>query len=86
MRLWQDTTLDRIKFCIMYMKMSQEYEEGKSAEAIIVKDLDMFDMIFQAFEYEKGEVELVCGLICAKTGDSYDKMTCMHNNFDSSIL
>lgn len=46
----------------------------------------MFDMIFQAFEYEKGEVELVCGLICAKTGDSYDKMTCMHNNFDSSIL
>lgn len=32
---------------------SQEYEEGESAEAILVKDLDRFDMIFQAFEYEK---------------------------------
>lgn len=32
---------------------SQDYEEGVSAEAILVKDLDRFDMIFQAFEYEK---------------------------------
>ena len=27
---------------------------GQSAEAVIVKDLDKFDMIFQAFEYEQG--------------------------------
>ena len=32
--------------------ISQEYEKGESAEAILVKDLDRFDMIFQAFEYE----------------------------------
>ena len=33
---------------------SQDYEDGKSPEAVVVKDLDKFDMIFQAFEYEKG--------------------------------
>ncbi len=33
----------------------QEYEDGKSPEAIVVKDLDKFDMIFQAYEYEKGK-------------------------------
>ncbi|XP_064382810.1 5'-deoxynucleotidase HDDC2-like [Halichondria panicea] len=33
----------------------QEYEDGKSPEAIVVKDLDKFDMIFQAYEYEKAE-------------------------------
>ena len=32
----------------------QEYERGESTEAAIVKDLDKFDMIFQAFEYEQG--------------------------------
>ena len=35
--------------CVM-----QEYETGQTAEARVVKDLDKFDMIFQAFEYEKG--------------------------------
>lgn len=35
--------------------MIQEYEEGTSPEAIFVKDLDKFDMIFQAFEYERCE-------------------------------
>jgi putative hydrolase of HD superfamily len=33
----------------------REYEEGKTPEAKIVKDLDKFDMIFQAYEYEKAE-------------------------------
>ena len=32
----------------------QEYEKGASPEAVVVKDLDKFDMMFQAFEYEKG--------------------------------
>jgi putative hydrolase of HD superfamily len=32
-----------------------EYETGQTAEARVVKDLDKFDMIFQAFEYEKAE-------------------------------
>ena len=31
----------------------QEYGEGKTTEAVLVKDLDKFDMVFQAFEYEK---------------------------------
>ncbi|RUS12902.1 hypothetical protein BC937DRAFT_86746, partial [Endogone sp. FLAS-F59071] len=30
-----------------------EYENGESKEAIFVKDLDRFEMILQAFEYEK---------------------------------
>ena len=34
----------------------QEYEEGVTPEAIVVKDLDKFDMIFQAFEYESGKI------------------------------
>ena len=32
----------------------KEYEAGQTAEARVVKDLDKFDMVFQAFEYEKG--------------------------------
>jgi len=31
----------------------QEYEDAQSPEAKVVKDLDKFDMILQAFEYEK---------------------------------
>lgn len=30
-----------------------EYEEAKSPEALFVKDLDKFEMIVQALEYEK---------------------------------
>ena len=33
----------------------QEYEEAGTPEAKIVKDLDKFEMILQAFEYEKCE-------------------------------
>ena len=32
----------------------QEYESGTTPEALIVKDLDKLEMLFQAFEYEKG--------------------------------
>ncbi|KAF7722320.1 HD domain-containing protein 2 [Apophysomyces ossiformis] len=31
----------------------QEYEDGKTPEALFVKDLDKFEMIVQALEYEK---------------------------------
>ena len=34
--------------------LSQEYESGSTPEAEIVKDLDKFDMVCQAFEYEQG--------------------------------
>ena len=33
----------------------QEYENGETMEAKFVKDLDKFEMILQAFEYEKCE-------------------------------
>ena len=33
----------------------KEYEDGSTPEACLVKDLDKFDMIFQAYEYEKGD-------------------------------
>ena len=33
----------------------QEYEEQKTLESVFVKDLDKFDMIFQAYEYEQLE-------------------------------
>jgi len=33
----------------------QEYENQSSAESKFVKDLDRFDMILQAFEYEMAE-------------------------------
>ena len=32
----------------------QEYEDGETAEARFVKDLDKFEMILQAYEYEQG--------------------------------
>lgn len=35
------------------MQLWTEYENISSPEAVIVKDLDKFDMILQAFEYEK---------------------------------
>lgn len=35
------------------LNLWSEYENLSSTEAIIVKDLDKFDMIVQAFEYEK---------------------------------
>ncbi|CDS10189.1 Putative Hydrolase-HD superfamily protein [Lichtheimia ramosa] len=33
----------------------QEYEDAKTPEALLVKDLDKFEMIVQALEYEKSD-------------------------------
>lgn len=35
------------------MKLFDEYESQESKEAQLVKDFDLYDMILQAFEYEK---------------------------------
>lgn len=35
----------------------QEYEDASSPEALFVKDLDKFEMIVQALEYEKCKKE-----------------------------
>lgn len=42
--------MTNLRMCIL-----QEYEEQKTPEARLVKELDRFDMILQAFEYEKAE-------------------------------
>lgn len=38
-----------------FMELWQEYEDQATAESKFVKDLDRFDMILQAFEYETAE-------------------------------
>lgn len=38
---------------LFVMDLWKEYEDSVTPDAIIVKDLDIFDMILQAFEYEK---------------------------------
>ena len=51
----------------------QEYETGTSSEALIVSDLDKFDMVFQAFEYETG--------MCTRRSmhaHTYRTVQCMH--------
>lgn len=40
-------------FKIFQIWIFQEYENQETVEAKAVKDLDKFDMILQAFEYEK---------------------------------
>lgn len=39
----------------MHIDSLQEYENQSSPEAKFAKDLDRYDMILQAFEYEKRE-------------------------------
>ena len=36
----------------------EEYEAATTPEALLVKDLDKFEMIVQAFEYEKGRRDI----------------------------
>ena len=43
-----------IKYKLIFLYF-QEYEEQKTLESVFVKDLDKFDMIFQAYEYEQLE-------------------------------
>jgi len=36
-------------------RLFEEYENGETPEAKLVKDLDRFDMVLQAYEYERSE-------------------------------
>lgn len=38
---------------MIFIYFLQEYEEQKTEEAKFVKEIDLFDMLLQAFEYEK---------------------------------
>lgn len=50
----------------------QEYEDAATPEALLVKDLDKFEMIVQALEYEK----------CKLSTQSYSRcLTLNHNPF-----
>jgi putative hydrolases of HD superfamily len=40
-----------------------EYEQGKTREALVVKDFDKFEMILQADEYERGAYHSFCLLM-----------------------
>ncbi len=40
--------------CCRPVDWVQDYQRGESPEALLLKDLDKFDMIFQAYEYETG--------------------------------
>ncbi|KFM83590.1 HD domain-containing protein 2, partial [Stegodyphus mimosarum] len=42
-----------------FMHLFEEYENQATAEAKAVKDLDKFDMILQAYEYEKESIESI---------------------------
>ena len=44
-----------------------EYEDGKTAEARLVKDFDKFEMIMQADDYERAQPELDLGDFFAST-------------------
>lgn len=35
------------------VELFEEYEAGTTKEAVFVKDIDVYDMLLQAFEYEK---------------------------------
>lgn len=35
-------------------RLWEEYENGLSADAVLVKDIDKFEMILQADDYEQG--------------------------------
>ena len=50
--------------CYLSYIRAQEFETGSTREAAVVKDLDKFDMIFQAFEYEQSER---LGQMCAQS-------------------
>ncbi|CAO3622645.1 unnamed protein product [Cunninghamella echinulata] len=46
----------------------QEYEEAKTPEALLVKDLDKFEMIVQALEYEKSDNKKLQGFFDSTKG------------------
>ncbi|KAI8365933.1 HD domain-containing protein [Radiomyces spectabilis] len=46
----------------------QEYEDAQTAEALLVKDLDKFEMIVQALEYEKSDHKKLQGFFDSTKG------------------
>ena len=49
--------ISKFNFLNTFFFFLQEYEDQSTPESHIVKDLDKFDMILQAFEYEIAEAK-----------------------------
>jgi putative hydrolase of HD superfamily len=43
------------------MELWLEYEQGLTPTALLCKDIDKFEMILQAYEYEKSNLKLIAG-------------------------
>lgn len=61
----------------------QEYEDAKTPEALLVKDLDKFEMIVQALEYEKCKYKLTYNLPYTHISCVADKKS-LQSFFDST--
>ena len=62
-------------FYFLIFSRQQEYNKRETAEAKLVKDLDRFEMILQAFEYEKGKLKPLFLWFCWYLG-SYHSYLC----------
>jgi putative hydrolase of HD superfamily len=47
--------LNASDFAVEMKSLWMEYESGTSKEALLCKDIDKYEMILQAYEYEKGK-------------------------------
>lgn len=53
------------------LSLFDEYEKGESAEAVLVKDIDKFELILQAYEYEQAQEGLDLEQFFASTRDCF---------------
>lgn len=47
-----------------FLTLYHEYEDRETNESIIVKELDRFDVMLQAFQYEQSEYERAKRIVC----------------------
>ncbi|KAI9282266.1 HD domain-containing protein 2 [Sporodiniella umbellata] len=62
------TTLGDTDMANEIAELWYEYEEAKTSEALFVKDLDKFEMIVQALEYEKSDKKRLQGFFDSTQG------------------
>jgi putative hydrolase of HD superfamily len=53
------------------VELWHEYEDAKTPEALFVKDLDKFEMIVQALEYEKCKIRREIEQFYSRNFDTY---------------
>jgi len=57
-------------------QLFQEYENGTTPEGRLVKDLDKFDMVLQAYEYERTENRRFLNEFFVSTEEYFARSTC----------